>query len=345
MADKITDYKIKTFRTATVEDVELPVLPGWDQIPDRPKTLAQLDPAAAESVATIETSIGDIETEIGSLGDLAYEDLVGTLQLSANAVTNAKIAVDAIQGAVIAAGAITETKISDNSISTAKLQAASITAAKIDAGAITATKIASDAVTSSKIDAGAVTAQAIASGAVTTIKLDAQAVTADKIAANTITASQINVSSIQAAVVTAAAINAVTITSISVTGGTITGALVRTASSGTRVEMSSAQLRFYFSGTLYGEINPFNGGVELDASLVTITNKLAINPSSSRTEELYVQGDSYISGTLEVRDIEFSTGSTTNPNTSGEMRYYDGGSKGFRGYVNGFLGQFDLTAA
>jgi hypothetical protein len=52
------------------------------------------------------------------------------------------------------------------------------------------------------------------------------------------------------------------------------------------------------------------------------------------------------SGFLDnARAIYLETGRTTNPSTSGEIRYYDGGSKGFRGYVNGFLGQFDMTAA
>jgi hypothetical protein len=45
-----------------------------------------------------------------------------------------------------------------------------------------------------------------------------------------------------------------------------------------------------------------------------------------------------------ARAFYFETGRSTNPSISGEIRYYDSGTKGFRGYVNGFRGQFDLTA-
>lgn len=46
----------------------------------------------------------------------------------------------------------------------------------------------------------------------------------------------------------------------------------------------------------------------------------------------------------DCRAIYMETGRSTNPSISGEMRYFDGGSKGFRGHINGFTGQFDLSA-
>lgn len=45
-----------------------------------------------------------------------------------------------------------------------------------------------------------------------------------------------------------------------------------------------------------------------------------------------------------ARAIYFELGRTTNPNVSGQMNYFDGSVKGFRGHVNGFTGQFQLNS-
>lgn len=59
------------------------------------------------------------------------------------------------------------------------------------------------------------------------------------------------------------------------------------------------------------------------------------------TAAIQLAGGGYID---DARAIYLETGRTNNPSISGEMRYYDGTDKGFRCYVNGFLGQIDLTA-
>ena len=122
---------------------------------------------------------------------------------------------------------INETVIGANSISTAKIQASAITTDKLNANSVTAAKIA----------ALTITAAEIAANAITTTKLNANAVTAAKadltdIFAQTITAS-----------------------------GTITGATLRTASSGSRIEMDSTNgFRAYNGGgTLTVQI-PVSGG-------------------------------------------------------------------------------------
>jgi hypothetical protein len=120
---------------------------------------------------------------IGEVGTLDIVDgAITTLKLGLAAVDNARIAVDAIQGDVIAAGAITE----------AKIGAAAVTAAAISAGAITTAKLAVGAVTADTIAANAVTAGKILAGEIGTSHLSALAITADKIAANTITAAKLS---------------------------------------------------------------------------------------------------------------------------------------------------------
>ena len=46
----------------------------------------------------------------------------------------------------------------------------------------------------------------------------------------------------------------------------------------------------------------------------------------------------------DIGSLKLRTGQTTNPSSSGEIRYYDGTGGGFRGRAGSWLGQFDMTA-
>lgn len=150
-------------------------------------------------------------------GNLAALNTVGSSQIDDDAITNAKIAVDAIQGDVIAAGAITATKIGTDAVTTAKIANDAITTDLIAAGAITTTEIGSDAITTAKIAANAITASEIAAGAVTANEIAANTITAGQIATGAITADEI-----AANAVTAAAIAANTITASEIAAGAVT---------------------------------------------------------------------------------------------------------------------------
>lgn len=89
--------------------------------------------------------------------------------------------------------------------------------------------------------------------------------------------------------------------------------------------------------TLGGNLNM--GGYDI-VSLDDITCD-DINADTLNASLLQLSGGGYIDN---ARAFYFETGRSTNPSVSGEIRYYDSGTKGFRGYVNGFRGQFDLTA-
>ena len=158
---------------------------------------------------------------------VATVDLTGTiasLQIADDAVTNAKIAVNAIQGDVIATNAITSTKITDDAISTPKIAAGAVTAGTIATGAIVADKIATNAITAAKILAGTITASEIATNAITAVKINADAITANKIATNAVTADAINVGAITAGAIAAGAINASNL----IVSGTIIGSNIAT---------------------------------------------------------------------------------------------------------------------
>tara|TARA_R100000426_G_C4825440_1_gene112506 strand:- start:445 stop:3609 length:3165 start_codon:yes stop_codon:yes gene_type:complete len=151
------------------------------------------------------------------VGDIV-DSAITTVKLAEDAVTNAKIAVDSIQGDVIAASAITTTKISDDAITTAKIAANQITASEIASGTITATQIATDTITASNIAAGAIATSELAANAVTAAKITAGTITATEIASNAITTDKLNANA-----VTAAKIAANTITANEIAASTITG--------------------------------------------------------------------------------------------------------------------------
>ena len=106
--------------------------------------------------------------------------------------------------------------------------------------------LSANCITATQVAAGAITAGAIAANAVTAAKIDAGAITADKIAANAITAAKIDATAID--------------------GKTITGASIRTASSGSRIELKddttyNDAILFYDSvGSLVGYLSPTNFG-------------------------------------------------------------------------------------
>ena len=138
---------------------------------------------------------------------------IGTLQLAAEAVTNAKIAVDAIQGDVIAAGAITNNKLLDNAVNADKINANAVTSEKINANAVTASKIAANTITATQIAADTITTQELAADAVTASKISVSTLAAitgnlGTLTAGTIDASEVTVSNLSASNISTGLLNA-----------------------------------------------------------------------------------------------------------------------------------------
>jgi hypothetical protein len=157
--------------------------------------------------------------------------------LASESVTGPAIAPASVDTSQLVAGAVTAGAIAAGAVTAAKIAANTITAGQIAAGAITTTQIAANTILAGNIAAGAVDATAIAADAVTTTALNAGAVTAAKIAANTITAGQIAAGTITATEIAAGAITATLLSATAIDGKTITGADIRTAASGSRVEL------------------------------------------------------------------------------------------------------------
>ena len=226
---------------------------------------------------------------------------IDELRLADEAVTNAKIAVDAIQGDVIAASAITETKIGPNSISTGKIQAGAVTAGVIAAGTITATEIASNAITATKINAGAVTS--------------------DKITVSTLDAISANMGSI--------------------TAGTITSATLRTQSSGQRVEMNSQglvvhgtpgggpitqsiQFKSTADGSTDGYLAPHgSGGVQVGGDLRLNADVVPVNNGSGNVGDSVTEFLASYIRTMNTDVIDdLGSGVQILPNASTSLGFY-----------------------
>lgn len=364
----------KIYEPETIPEMPLPEVVSWETLVGRPDSLADLDKSASDAIAsntaaitTIDGDITDLETTAAALGvdvaalqatdallgDLAFEDLVTELLLANQAVTNAKIAINAIQGSVIAAqaitndkiginaiqgdviaaGAITETKIDNDSISTAKIQAGAITGAKIAAGSITASKIVAGTITATEIAANTITAAKIQAGTITSNELAANSVTATQIQAGSVTASKISVSTLSAISANIGAINAGTIDGITITGGTI-----RTASSGTRVELSGSA----------NEINIYSGSTRRARGNGQGWDYY--NPSGSLVGSIYA--DSSNNFLLYAADISsgklfYGAGSSGSHSmhigTSGStLRFFIQNSSGQVGDVNNLNFTFDI---
>ena len=165
------------------------------------------------SPATLTFTVGNAPIITNDLQD----GIITELKIGADAVTNAKIAVDAIQGDVIAAGAITTNKIGSDAVTTAKLANDSVTSDIIAANAITSTEITDGSISTPKLATGAVTTGKLAAGSVTSNEIAANTIVAGDIAAGTITADELAANS-----VTSAKIAANTITASDIASNTIT---------------------------------------------------------------------------------------------------------------------------
>ena len=268
---------------------------------------------------------------------------ITSLKLAAQAVTQAKIAVNAIQGSVIAAGAITASKIGTDAVETAKIAdnavtnaliatdavnqdsiaANAVTATQIVSGTITASEIASNAITTAKIAAGQINADKIASNAITAVKIEAGAIVAGKLAADSIVATNIQSNAvtavkIQADAVDADKINVSTLSAISANMGDVTAGTFRTATSGHRVEISNSGSFPIWYGT--GTKSAGNALFYVDTSGAVYINAVVVARAGS-TVAFFKASVAPIFKLATTASITTNAASVTLTNGSGPYNY------------------------
>jgi hypothetical protein len=137
----------------------------------------------------------------------------------------------------------------NGAVTAGALAAGAINAANVfGPNVVTQNAISANAIGATQIAANAITAGAIEANAITSAKISALAITADKIASNAITTDKINAGAITAAKISSDYVYAGTISANNITSGTMTGVLLRTATSGSRVELSKERIFFYSAG-------------------------------------------------------------------------------------------------
>lgn len=161
VGDKYIDLEINTKSDDETLDKHL-YLPIKDMV----------DAYSGGTTSTVAVVVGDDNVISASV----REGSIGTVHLSAEAVTEAKIAGGAVTTAKIAGKSVTTAKIADGAVGTAQLSAEAVTTAKIAGGAVTTAKILDGNVTTAKIADSNVTTAKIADKNVTNAKIADDAV-------------------------------------------------------------------------------------------------------------------------------------------------------------------------
>ena len=153
--------------------------------------------ASPPVIKTLESKSPDVWKVVPTQGDgqvnaaTLEADAVTTVKILDENVTQAKIALLAIDTAQLAADAVETAKIADLNVTTAKINDLAVTEGKLAASAVTAGKIGASAVTTAKINDAAVTEAKIGTAAVSNTKLATDSVSTAKIADNNVTAAKL----------------------------------------------------------------------------------------------------------------------------------------------------------
>jgi len=377
MAD-VDDIKVKLVEPQDDEDVQLPELPQWEQVIGRPTSLADLDPTAEallESDSATILSLGDVAFLDSITTTYIDDNSITTPKILAGAVSASKISVGSLSAinanlGTITAGTITGVLFRTASsgerieIDTTNVNQMRFYDSTTLYGYIEADKVGTDGYINLLSDDGNGIRINVGIGAsgFNSVSMDANggSFATSGNASNGILGMYANGADKYIAILRSAGVYTLE-----------TDMSLVPEVDGTQDLGSSSK----WWDDIYGEKLHAEASIELNG--VTINNwtdiasggantalsnlaSVAINAdldpattlvrdlgsTTKRWDTLYVDivnltGGGYID---DARAIYMETGRTTNPSISGEIRYYDGGTKGFRGYVNGFLGQFDLSA-
>ena len=140
---------------------------------------------AADAITNAKIADNALDSEHYTDGSIDADHLasssVTTAKINADAVTNAKIADNALDSEHYTDGSIDADHIASNAVTTAKINASAVTTAKINADAVTGAKIADDAIDSEHLAADSIDAEHYAPGSVDATALASDAVTIAKI--------------------------------------------------------------------------------------------------------------------------------------------------------------------
>ena len=233
-------------------------------------TFVEIGPFMMQSVGSIALGIGTVLEE--NLADLAVRldgakvnGQISETQIANGAITTDKIYTDAVTANKILAGEIQAKHIQALAIETDKIAAGAVIGSKIFGGTITGDKIFGGTITAALLTAGTIVASSACIASIDAAKitvgfLDANRIQGRSILGTHIAASQtLSSPNISGGTITGNVITGGSISGTTITGATITGGVIRTAASGSRVEIVASRSAY---ASFYGPDNQLGGWVE-----------------------------------------------------------------------------------
>jgi hypothetical protein len=152
-------------------------------------------------------------------------------------------------------------------------------------------------ITTAELGNASVSTAKIIDANITTTKIADNSISTPKLIANSVTAAKIDVNDLFAQTITAS--------------GSITGAVIKTASSGGRVEMDSTNgMRFYNSGgTLVSQITTANAFIVTSKVQSTLTSSLLLSSDFSDTNTITLDTSKILLFTASGKFLDFQVGS------------------------------------
>lgn len=242
--------------------------------------------------------------------------------------------------------------ISATGITTGTLDASQVTVSNLNAGSITTGTLSASKISGGTLNCSLMTVSNLSASSITTGDLSANRISGGTLNFNNISVSNLSASSITTGTLSVDRLSANSITAVklsvsnlsdiaaalgTVTSGTVSGALIRTSSSGQRIELTSANLlKFYDSGgTSRAQFYESSGDL-----YITCQYDLVVNCDKLHLDTGYLQVDGYMTvGSF----IGFGTRSSA-PSVDWALYMYSSGGYGLKTRMSGGNWSVDQTS-